>query len=164
VCCLDVPVLDLLRHGQECLFDVCSALGGCLEEWDTKLIGKGLWVSSSRSESQRAFLGNGVIDGFLGDQIRFVSDQKLVDTFNCVSVNLLQPLLDIREGIYRSASDSSIWSRQLTAVCDVVDDNDTVSTPVVRRGNGPETFLSSGIPLLDQLRLPKDDLSLRFEA
>jgi hypothetical protein len=65
----------------------------------------------------------------------------------------LQPLLDIREGIYWF---SFWWNERvivLTAVCDVVDDNDTVSTPVVRRGDGPETFLSSGIPLLDQ-RVP----------
>ena len=42
-----------------------------------------------------AYLGNGIIDSFLGNQIRLVSDQKLVDAFNCVSVDFLQPLLDV---------------------------------------------------------------------
>jgi len=41
------------------------------------------------------YLGNGIIDSLLGDQIRLVSDQKLVDAFNCVSVDFLQPLLDV---------------------------------------------------------------------
>lgn len=44
-------------------------------------------------------LGDGVIDSLLGHQIGLVSDQKLVDTFDSVTVNLLQPLLDIRVGI-----------------------------------------------------------------
>ncbi len=36
------PVLDLLGHRQESLFDVRSVLGGGLEEWNTELIGEGL--------------------------------------------------------------------------------------------------------------------------
>jgi hypothetical protein len=35
---LDAPVLDLLCHGQERLLDVCSILGGRLEERDGQLV------------------------------------------------------------------------------------------------------------------------------
>lgn len=37
---VDSPVLDLLCHGQEGLFDIGSALGRRLEEGDTQLVGE----------------------------------------------------------------------------------------------------------------------------
>lgn len=43
----DIPVLDDLAHVEERRFDVGSVLGGCLEERDTKLIGKGLKLALS---------------------------------------------------------------------------------------------------------------------
>ena len=43
------PVLDLLGHGQESLLNVGGVLGGRLEEWDTKLICKGLEGSDATS-------------------------------------------------------------------------------------------------------------------
>jgi len=36
---------------------------------------------------------------------------------------------------------------QLTAVCDIVDNDDTVSTSVVGRSDGSETFLTGRVPL-----------------
>ena len=33
-----LPVFDLLRHRQKCLFDVGSALGRSFEEWNSELI------------------------------------------------------------------------------------------------------------------------------
>jgi hypothetical protein len=46
----------------------------------------------------------------------------------------MEPLLDIIEGFI---------------VSHIIDDNDTVSTSVVGRGNGAETLLSSSIPNLE---------------
>ena len=37
---LNLPVLDLLCHGQESLLDICRILRRSLKEWDRKLIGK----------------------------------------------------------------------------------------------------------------------------
>lgn len=37
----------------------------------------------------------GMIDNLLGGQVALVAHQQLIDIFTCVSLNLLQPLLDI---------------------------------------------------------------------
>lgn len=37
---LNLPVLDLLCHGQESLLDICRILRRGLKEWDRKLVGK----------------------------------------------------------------------------------------------------------------------------
>jgi hypothetical protein len=36
------PVLDLSRHGHECLLDIRGALGRGFQEWDANLVCKGL--------------------------------------------------------------------------------------------------------------------------
>lgn len=79
-----------------------------------------------------SYLGNCVIDDLLVSHIALVSDQELVDALGGVSVDLLQPLLHVVERIH---------------VGDIVNDADAVGTPVVRRGDGSETFLTCGIPL-----------------
>jgi hypothetical protein len=48
-----------------------------------------------------ANLRNSVLNDLLGCQIRLVADQELVDTLRCVAVDFLQPLLDIRESVFR---------------------------------------------------------------
>lgn len=45
-----------------------------------------------------------MFDLLLVSQIRLVTDEKLVDTFDGVSVDLLQPLLDVREGVYKGGT------------------------------------------------------------
>lgn len=40
-----------------------------------------------------------VLDHLLGDEVVFVSNEQLVHTLDGVSVNLLQPLLDVGEGV-----------------------------------------------------------------
>lgn len=81
----DSPVFNLLRHGQESLFDVGSVLSRSFEEGNTKLVGESL--------------GLGILHNLLGRQIRLVANQKLVDTLNSVSVNFLQPLLNVGIGV-----------------------------------------------------------------
>ena len=49
--------------------------------------------------SRLTYLGDAVLNNLLASQIGLVSDEQLVHTLRCVSVNLLEPLLDIREGI-----------------------------------------------------------------
>ena len=44
-------------------------------------------------------LGRCVIHNLLGGKIRLVTDKKLVDALDGVSVNLLEPLLDVRVGV-----------------------------------------------------------------
>lgn len=77
-------------------------------------------------------LCDSVFDNFLVRHITLVSNKQLVHTLSGVSVNLLQPLLDIVEGVH---------------VRDVVDDTDAMCATIVGRGNGSETLLSSGVPL-----------------
>lgn len=80
-----------------------------------------------------ADLGDGVINGLLGDQVGLVTDQKLVDALNGVTVDLLQPLLDIRVGICLVSFLSGELDRQirLTAVRDIVNDDNSVCAPVI---------------------------------
>jgi hypothetical protein len=77
----------------------CSTFVALLAEVSRKGIpsssAKDWFVSFCPCHLVGVYLGNGIIDSFLGNQIRLVSDQKLVDAFNCVSVDFLQPLLDI---------------------------------------------------------------------
>lgn len=69
---------------------------------------------------------------FLVGHIALVTDKKLVDTLSSISVDLLQPLLDVVKGVL---------------VGHVIDDNDAVCTSVVGRCNRAEAFLAGGIPL-----------------
>lgn len=81
----DGPVLDLLRHGQEGLLDVGGLLGRRLEERDGERVGE--------------LLGRAVLDDLLGDEVVLVANQELVDALDRVPVDLLQPLLDVGEGV-----------------------------------------------------------------
>lgn len=54
-----------------------------------------------------------------------------------IPVNLMQPLLDIVEGLF---------------VRDVIHHDNTMSSSVVRRRNRPESLLSCGVPLIHQNR------------
>ena len=80
----------------------------------------------------KAYLCHGVFNHFLVAHVALVAYQQFVDTLGGIAVNLLQPLLDIVEGVH---------------VCNVVDDTDAMSAAVVRGGNGTEPFLTSSIPL-----------------
>ena len=111
--------LDLGGHGEKGLFDVGSCLGGGFQKLNTKRVGELL-----------ALFGG---DDAFGGQVGLVPDQQLVDIFRRVSVNFVQPLLDIVEGI---------------GVRDIVHDNNTVGTAVVGGGDGSETLLSGRIPNL----------------
>lgn len=78
------------------------------------------------------YLCNRVLDDLLVRHIALVAYKQLVDALSSVSVNLLQPLLDVVEAVH---------------VGDIVDDADAVGASVVRRGDGSESFLASSIPL-----------------
>lgn len=78
------------------------------------------------------YLGDSVLDDLLVCHIALVAYKQLVDSVCGVSVDLLQPLLDIVERVH---------------VRDIVDDTDAMGATVVGRGDGSEAFLSSSIPL-----------------
>lgn len=100
-------LLDSLGHLGEGILDVGGALGGGLQE---DQIERGSELSSLV-----------VLDLTLVNQVGLVTNQKLVDILAGVAVDLLQPLLDIVEGLL---------------VGDIIDDDDTVSSTVVRRSDG----------------------------
>jgi len=94
-------------------------------------------------------LGRGVVNNLLVSQVTLVANQQLIDVLAGVAINFLQPLFDIVEGLL---------------VGDVVDDNDTVGAPVVRRGDGPESLLPGCIPDLQLYRLPVKLYSSDFKV
>lgn len=114
----NAPVLDLLGHGQERLLDVCRVLGRGLEQADADLI--------------RKLLGDVILDDLLARQVRLVADEELVNALARVAVNLLQPLLDVGEGV---------------GVGHVVDDDDAVRAAVVGRRDRAEALLAGRVPL-----------------
>jgi hypothetical protein len=106
----DSPVLDLLGHGQESLLDVGSVLGRGLEERNSELVGEFLrsrWRLAPTLSTQTnplpgalcTHLCHGVFYNLLVRQIALVSDKQLVDSLDGVTVDLLQPLLDVGEGV-----------------------------------------------------------------
>jgi len=122
--------LDLAGHGQESLLDIVSSLGRCLEELDSEALGE-LLSLFRRNDA-------------LCCEIRLVTDQELVDVLCGVSVDFVEPLLDVVEGF---------------VVCHVVDNDDSVGTAIVRRCDCAEAFLASGIP---DLKL--DGLSIELDG
>jgi hypothetical protein len=100
-------------------------------------------------------LGRGVVDNLLCRQITLVTDQQLVDALDGVSVNLLEPLLDVVVSFCMSQRMvGMILSRRVmrapTRVSHVVNDNDAVGSSVVRRGDRSESLLSGRVPLYRQ--------------
>jgi len=75
--------LDLACHGQESLFDVVGGLGGCFQELD--------------AEAVREFLALFRRDDALGCEVGLVTHQELVHVLGGVSVNFVEPLLDVVE-------------------------------------------------------------------
>lgn len=73
-----------------------------------------------------------VVHHLLDSQITFVAYEQLVDVLARVTLNLLQPLLDVVEGLLVRA---------------VVHYDDAVRAPVVRRGDRTEPLLASSVPL-----------------
>ena len=68
-------------------------------------------------QRQGTYLCDCVLNHLLVRHIALVADQELIDTLSGVSVDLLQPLLDVVEGVH---------------VGHIVHDADTVGTTVVR--------------------------------
>jgi hypothetical protein len=85
------------------------------------------------ADQSAAYLCYGVLDDLLVRHIGLVADQELVDALGGVSVNLLQPLLDVVERVH---------------VGDIVDDADAVGAAVVRGCDGAEALLAGRVPLL----------------
>ena len=111
--------LDLAGHGEESLFNIGGSLGRSFKELNTERV-RELLSLLSRHDT-------------LGGQIGLVTNQKLVNILTGVSVNFMQPLLYIVEGLI---------------VCNVVNHDDTVGTTVVGRCDCAETLLSSSVPNL----------------
>lgn len=63
------------------------------------------------------YLRHRVLNHLFIGHIALVTDKQLIDTFGGVSVDLLQPLFDIVEGVH---------------IGHIVDDADAMRTPVVR--------------------------------
>ena len=91
------------------------------------------------------YLCNAVFDDLLAGQIRFVANEELIHAFGGITINLLEPLLDVGEGVWNEELDG--WRNfanglSRTAVSNVVNYDDTMGTTVVRGRNSSESFLS----------------------
>lgn len=73
-----------------------------------------------------------MVHHLLDGQITFVAYEQFVDVLARVTLNLLQPLLDVVEGLLVRA---------------IVHYDDAVCAPVVRRGDRTEPLLASRVPL-----------------
>ena len=66
-------------------------------------------------------------------------------TLRSVAVDLLQPLLDVGERIYKETRErvgaSGQETKELTLVSDIVHNNNSVRSAVVRRGDAAETLV-----------------------
>jgi hypothetical protein len=80
----------------------------------------------------KTYLGDCVLHDLLVRHIALVAYEQLVDALGSISVDLLEPLLDIVEGVH---------------VGDIVNDADAMGATVIGRGDGTETLLTGGIPL-----------------
>ena len=109
--------LDLAGHGEKGLLNIARGFGRSFEELNSETVG----------EFFSLFCGDNTLSG----QIGLVTHQQLVDILSCVSVDFVQPLLYIVERF---------------VVRNIVNNNNSMGTTVVRRCNGTETLLSSGIP------------------
>lgn len=121
--------LDLTGHGQESLFDVGRSLGRRFEEFHAERV----------SEFFALFRGNNT----LARQIGLVTDKKLIDVFRRVSLDLMQPRLHIVERFL---------------IGDIIGNDNSMGTAVVRCCNGAESFLSGCVP---DLKL--NSLSIEFD-
>lgn len=83
------------------------------------------------------YLSSIIVDSLLICKITLVTNQKLIDSFSGISINFLQPLLNVAESFL---------------VSDIVDNDDTMSTSVVGGCDGSETLLTSSIPLKNDIK------------
>lgn len=120
------PVLDLSCHGHEGLLDIGRILGTGLQEGDANLICKCLHTKNSNpsdpsltrkkamgcalpafslKDGKRkrvwtsAHLGCLIVHNLLCCQVTLVPDQQLVDILIGISINLIEPLLDIVKAV-----------------------------------------------------------------
>jgi hypothetical protein len=122
--------LDLTGHGKESLFNIGRSLGRSFKKFNSEAISKFFSLLSGNNALAR--------------QIGLVTDQELVDILSGISVDFVQPLLYVVKGFL---------------VRNVVNDDDTMGSTVVRGCNGTETLLSGSIPDLEL-----DSLSVEFNS
>ena len=111
------PGLDVSRHGEEGLLNVGRSLGGRFQK-----------VNAERFRKLPSLICR--YDP-LGRQVGLVTHQELVDVLASVSINLVQPLLHVVEGL---------------VIGNVVYYDDAVSATIIRGGDGTESLLSRSVP------------------
>lgn len=85
-----------------------------------------------------SYLRHCILHDLLVLHIALVTDQQLVDTLGCVTVDFLKPLLNVVERVH---------------VGHIVDNADAVGATVVGGSDRAEALLTSGIPLEYIVRL-----------
>eukprot|EP00303_Exanthemachrysis_gayraliae_P009107 CAMPEP_0206003608 /NCGR_PEP_ID=MMETSP1464-20131121/3468_1 /ASSEMBLY_ACC=CAM_ASM_001124 /TAXON_ID=119497 /ORGANISM="Exanthemachrysis gayraliae, Strain RCC1523" /LENGTH=533 /DNA_ID=CAMNT_0053376987 /DNA_START=147 /DNA_END=1744 /DNA_ORIENTATION=+ len=131
------PRLDLPGHLHEGILHVGGVLGAGLEEGDVHRAGK--------------LVGRLRLHLALGGEVALVAHEELVDVLRSVPVNLVQPRLDVLEGL---------------RVGHVVHHDDAVGTAVVAARDGAEALLARGVPdlQLDGLAVELDGADLKVHA
>ena len=122
--------LNFVWESSEGLFDVDCVLGRCFEELNAQRLGQSF-----------SFFG---LDLSVGLKIGFVTNKKLDNVFVSVLVDFGKPVLNILERL---------------SVSDIVDEDDTMGTLVIRSSDGFKSLLSGGVP-----DLKFDGVSSSFEG
>ena len=115
--------LDLSGHHDESFLDVLAVLGRSFKESNIVVLCEFL-----------SFIGG---DLACVGQVALVADKDARDVVRSVFLNFVHPVLDCAETF---------------TIGDIVSHNDTVCALIVAAGDGLESFLASGIPLLNKVR------------
>jgi hypothetical protein len=106
--------------------------------WSANSCEEGVSSGSSPSHFIEIYLCDIVLDNLLCRQVTLVTDEEFVDAFARISVNFLQPLLDIGKSVYRNVLLSVNWIPfspifyALTLISHIVDYNNTMRSSVIR--------------------------------
>ena len=108
-------------------------------------------INTSETEiTQTTHLRRAVLHDLLARKIGLIANEELVDAFRGVTVDLLQPLLYVRESVYPSSrfrAEPIAYTLRHTVIGHVIYYNDTVCATVVRGCDSSETFLACNIGL-----------------
>ena len=103
-----------------------------MDSWSANSYARMVTYDILLDRSRLTYLRHTVFHNLLVRQVGLVADEKLVHTLRRITVNLLQPLLDVCEGVYITGKcKARNYCEKLTVVGDVVDDNDAVCSTVV---------------------------------
>ena len=113
---------NFTSHSHESSFDISTILCWSLYKFNTKRISK--------------FLSCFIRNNLLSSKISLITNKYLYNILISITINFMEPSLYIVERIL---------------ICYIVNNNNAMSTTIIRRSNSTETFLTSSIPLYNKI-------------